>query len=95
MAKNTKSIQEMLAGQPKVRIMVPGTPGVKAEQDYKCVIINGYTTRIRCGEYVDVPESVAAVLSHSCEAAAKSMRAFADMAKPEGANLTQAAGEPA
>lgn len=90
MAKYNKpeSIKEVLDAQPKVRIMVPGTPGVKREKDYKEVIVNGYNYRIRCGEYVEVPQTVADILANSNETIRKSMDAFAEMSKGGGLNLS-------
>lgn len=83
------SIKDLLAAQPKVRIMVPNTPGVAPEYDFKEVIVNGYTTRIKCGEYVDVPQTIADILSKSNATIAKSRKAFEDLTNGAGVNLTK------
>ena len=75
--------------QPKKTIMVPSTPGLAPEKDFKTVTINGYNYRIKCGEYVEVPESVAEILMNSSKAIAEINRKYADMTTGGGRNLSK------
>jgi hypothetical protein len=53
-----------LDAQPKVAIMIPLTPG-EVSGSTESVILNGYRTNIRKGEYVYVPEQIARVIMES------------------------------
>jgi len=53
-----------LANQPKVRMMIPLDPGEKPGA-YRTVVINGYRFDVRKNTMVDLPESVAALLSEA------------------------------
>lgn len=88
MAKKTISVKEQLDAQPKVLIMIPCTPGVAPEYDYRSVIVNGYRTRIKCGEYVEVAKTIADILSHSSAVVAKSRKAVEKLAAGDGVDLT-------
>lgn len=53
-----------LAGEPKVRMMIPFDPGEKAGA-YRTVVINGYRFDVKKNTMVDLPQSVAALLANS------------------------------
>lgn len=54
--------KQKLAGETKVRMMIPLDPGEKAGA-FRTVIINGYRFDVRKNTMVDLPQSVAALLS--------------------------------
>ena len=54
--------KQKLAKEPKVRMMIPLDPGEKAGA-YRTVVINGYRFDVRKNTMVDLPQSVAALLS--------------------------------
>jgi hypothetical protein len=57
------AVKALLDAQPKVRIrLTPDRPGEPKQGD-KTVQINGYTYLIKRGEWAEVPESVAEILS--------------------------------
>lgn len=84
-----KDIKELLDEQPKKTIMVPSTVGLPPEKDFKTVTINGYNYRIKCGEYVEVPESVAEILINSSKAIAEINKKYSDMTTGGGRNLSK------
>lgn len=56
--------KQKLAAEPKVRMMIPLDPGEKAGA-YRTVLINGYRFDVRKNTMVDLPQSVAALLTKS------------------------------
>lgn len=85
----TKDIKDLLDEQPKKTIMIPSNPNIKPEKDFKTVTINGYNIRIKCGEYVEVPESVAEILINSSKAIAEINKKYSDMTTGGGRNLSK------
>jgi len=79
-------IKAKLASQPRVRIIIP-----KGDKDpegaFETVQINGYTTQIKKGVYVEVPEQIAQIIMDSNnqinEAFEKAQRKLSDLERPE------------
>jgi hypothetical protein len=78
-------IKAHLDAQPKVRMMIPKTPG--GAPDYQ-VTINGYTTVVETGKTVELPEQIAQMLTERLESEGiLERRSAADVAKLTGEGL--------
>ncbi|MBR5291718.1 MAG: hypothetical protein IKU32_02250 [Clostridia bacterium] len=86
--KPTKSVKEILDAEPKVKIIIPSTPGLKPAEDIHVVRINGYGYKIMAGQYVEVPKTVADILVNSQKGIAEVNANYADMTIGGGRNLT-------
>ena len=62
--KTVSDMKSLLASQPKVRVLVPLETGEKLGE-FLPVSINGYRLNVPKGVYVDVPQSVADIISES------------------------------
>lgn len=86
--KPTKTVKEILDAEPKVKMIIPSTPGLKPEEDVHVVRINGYGYKIMAGKYVDVPKTVADILMNSQKGIAEVNATYADMTIGGGRNLS-------
>lgn len=77
-----RAMRDKLASEPKVRVFIPLASGEK-QGVTQSVILNGYPLYIRKGEYVDVPESVSAVLEVKLKHK-MSIENHPDRIKPDG-----------
>lgn len=59
--REAKSMKDVLAAQPKVKVMIAPD---KKEPMFRCTI-NGYTLTFPKGQLIDVPESVALLIEQS------------------------------
>ena len=90
MAKTpTKSVKEILDAEQKVRMIIPSNPNLKPEDDFVVVRINDYAYKIMAGKYVDLPETVAKILSDSNKGLADIANTYADMTIGGGRNLSE------
>lgn len=62
--KTVSDMKSLLAAQSKVRVLVPLESGEKLGE-FLPVSINGYRLNVPKGVYVDVPQSVADIISES------------------------------
>lgn len=87
--KSNDTIKEQLDAQEKVSILIPSTPGTDPAEDYKVVVVNGYTFKIMAGEQVEVPQTVAEILMNSNKTIAQVNKKYADMTVGGGRNLSK------
>lgn len=62
------SVKERLEAQPRVRVRIPVPQGMDPDKARKLLVpvqINGYTFQINRGEWVEVPQEVANILSEA------------------------------
>lgn len=88
-SKSKDNIKEQLDAQEKVSILIPSTPNIDPAADYKLVIVNGYTFKIKAGEQVEVPKTVAEILMNSNKTIAQVNKRYSDMTIGGGRNLSK------
>jgi hypothetical protein len=71
---DAKAMEKHLAGQPKVRMMIPLEMGERAENGATIpflINLNGYEMKIKRGEFIDVPKQVATMIQERLESEGK------------------------
>ena len=60
------NVRAVLKAQPTRRILIPSTPG-EPKNTYQPFTINGYTTNVKKGVYVEVPATIADLAEESLQ----------------------------
>ena len=75
-ASKAAAMKAKLDAQPKIRMLIPLTGKEKKGLASESVILNGYRTDWPKGEYINVPEQIADVLSDSLQQTSEAGKEF-------------------